>query len=47
MRKRRDDREIYERALAFRKAALNDKELLEDDAGNPATMGGWNMFNRK
>ncbi|MDI4644995.1 DegT/DnrJ/EryC1/StrS family aminotransferase [Cohnella hashimotonis] len=43
-----DRREAIERyALAFRKAALNYKELLEGDAGNPSTMGGWNMFNRK
>lgn len=35
---------IEEYANAFKKAALNYKELLEDDPGNPAEIGGWHFF---
>ena len=35
---------IEEHANAFKKVALNYKELLEGDKGNPDTLGGWNFF---
>ncbi len=39
------DKEIIEQhAEAFKKAALNYKELLKDDKGNPEKLGGFNFF---
>ena len=35
---------IEEYANAFKKAALNYKELLKDDPGNPEEIGGWHFF---
>ncbi len=35
---------IEEHANAFRKAALNYKQLLKDDKGNPEKLGGWHFF---
>ncbi len=35
---------IEEYAAAFKKVALNYKELLKDDTGNPAELGGWHFF---
>lgn len=35
---------IEEYAEAYRKVALNYKELLEGDPGNPKTLGGWHFF---
>jgi dTDP-4-amino-4,6-dideoxygalactose transaminase len=35
---------IEEYANAFKKAALNYKELLKDDPGNPEELGGWHFF---
>lgn len=34
---------IDQYAEAYRKAALNYKELLKDDKGNPERIGGWNL----
>ncbi|MDF2721953.1 MAG: hypothetical protein K0Q59_1628 [Paenibacillus sp.] len=34
---------IDQYAAAYRKAALNYKELLKDDPGNPEKLGGWNL----
>ncbi|HHV59622.1 MAG TPA: DegT/DnrJ/EryC1/StrS family aminotransferase [Clostridiaceae bacterium] len=36
---------IEEYANAFKKVALNYKELLEGDKGNPPTLGVWHFFN--
>lgn len=39
------DKEVIEQyANAFKKVALNYKELLEGDEGNPKTLGGWHFF---
>lgn len=38
---------IEEYANAFRKAAENYKELLKDDKGNPAQIGGWHFFQHR
>lgn len=38
---------IAEYANAYRKAAENYKELLKDDPGNPARLGGWNFFRHR
>lgn len=35
---------IEEYAEAYRKVALNYRELLEGDPGNPKTLGGWHFF---
>ena len=35
---------IEEYAKAFKKVAMNYKELLKDDPGNPAEIGGWHFF---
>ncbi|MCK5758525.1 MAG: DegT/DnrJ/EryC1/StrS family aminotransferase, partial [Clostridiales bacterium] len=35
---------IEEYAAAFKKVALNYKELLKDDTGNPTELGGWHFF---
>ncbi len=35
---------IEEYANAYKKVALNYKELLKDDPGNPEMLGGWNFF---
>ena len=35
---------IEEYANAFRKVAMNYKELLKDDPGNPEEIGGWHFF---
>ncbi|MBN2883495.1 MAG: DegT/DnrJ/EryC1/StrS family aminotransferase [Clostridia bacterium] len=35
---------IEEYAMAFRKVAMNYKELLKDDPGNPEEIGGWHFF---
>ncbi|MDX1358494.1 MAG: DegT/DnrJ/EryC1/StrS family aminotransferase [Clostridia bacterium] len=35
---------IEEYANAFKKAAMNYKELLKDDPGNPEELGGWHFF---
>lgn len=35
---------IAQYALAFKKAAENYQELLADDPGNPAQLGGWHLF---
>ena len=35
---------IEQHANAFKKAALNYKELLEGDQGNPPELGGWNFY---
>lgn len=37
---------IEEYANAFRKAAENYQELLPDDKGNPANIGGWHFFSQ-
>ena len=39
--------EIEEYANAFKKVALNYKELLKDDKGNSAEIGGWHFFKHK
>lgn len=36
--------DIQEYAQAFRKVAENYKELLADDPGDPADLGGWHFF---
>ncbi len=36
--------QIEEYANAFKKVALNYKELLEGDKGNPPRIGGWHFF---
>lgn len=36
--------EIEQYANAFKKVALNYKELLKDDPGNPETIGSWNFY---
>jgi len=38
---------IKEYAKAFRKVVENYKELLDDDPGNPDTLGGWSTFFRE
>ena len=38
---------IKEYAHAFRKASENYRELLKDDAGNPAKLGGWHFFRHR
>lgn len=39
------DKEVIEQyANAYKKVALNYKELLEGDEGNPETLGGWHFF---
>ena len=38
---------IEEYAKAFKKVALNYKELLADDPGNPETFGRWNFAKHK
>ncbi len=38
---------IKEYANAFRKASENYRELLKDDAGNPAKLGGWHFFRHR
>jgi len=42
--KKYDKEAIEKYAEAFRKAALNYKELLPGDKGNPAQLGGWHFF---
>ncbi len=37
-------RVIEEHAQAYRKVALNYKELLAGDKGNPPSLGGWHFF---
>ena len=37
---------IKQYADAFKKAALNYRELLKDDPGNPAMIGGWSTYTR-
>ena len=38
---------IEEYALAFRKVAENYERLLEDDPGNPESLGGWHFFRHR
>ena len=38
---------IEEYANAFKKVALNYKELLKDDKGNSEEIGGWHFFKHK
>lgn len=38
---------IEQYANAFRKVAENYKELLKDDKGNPANLGGWHFFRHR
>jgi dTDP-4-amino-4,6-dideoxygalactose transaminase len=38
---------IREYAQAFRKVAENYQELLKDDPGNPAHLGGWHFFSHR
>jgi len=42
--KHMDEKIIKEHAEAFKKAALNYKELLKIDEGNPPKLGGFNFF---
>jgi hypothetical protein len=35
---------LQEYAEAFRKSAANYRDLLADDTGNPASLGGWHFF---
>jgi len=37
---------IKDHSAAFRKVALHYKDLLADDPGNPAELGGWHFFKR-
>ena len=38
---------IEEHADAFRKVATHYRELLDDDPGNPASVGGWHFFQHR
>lgn len=42
--KKFEPEKIEEYANAFKKAALNYRELLKDDQGNPEEIGGWHFF---
>ena len=39
--------DIEQHAEAFRKAAMNYRELIKDDKGNPPQLGGWHFFKHK
>jgi hypothetical protein len=38
---------IEEHAAAFRKVAINARDLLKEDPGNAALLGGWHFFSHR
>jgi len=42
-----DKQIIEEHALAYRKAAENYERLLQDDPGDPESLGGWHFFQHR